>query len=150
MNNKTKKPSFVDFLKKHWIDIIVIVAAIGLFAWLFSNIYVSFRFGKKFEIFYRNFIVNKGYNRLLLGMKNTAIIAVSGLLIGTLIGIVIAVMNKLTEKRGGVKRKDFSCEGCPSAHLCDKTSCAEITELAGNKIENSAVGDPTAVKDGKD
>ena len=65
-------------------------------------------------------------------------------------GIVIAIMNKLTEKRGGVKRKDFSCEGCPSAHLCDKTSCSEITELAGNKIENSAVGDPTAVKDGKD
>jgi electron transport complex protein RnfE len=65
-------------------------------------------------------------------------------------GIIIAVMNKLTEKRGGVKRKDFSCEGCPSAHLCDKTSCSEITELAGNKVENSAVGDPTAAKDGKD
>ena len=45
-------------------------------------------------------------------------------------GIVIAVMNKLTEKKGGVKRKDFSCEGCPSAHMCDKVSCAEFTELA--------------------
>lgn len=45
-------------------------------------------------------------------------------------GIVIAVMNKLTEKKGGVKRKDFSCEGCPSAHICDKTSCSEITEIA--------------------
>ena len=40
-------------------------------------------------------------------------------------GIVIAVMNKLTEKSGGVKRKSFSCEGCPSAHLCSKTSCSE-------------------------
>ena len=40
-------------------------------------------------------------------------------------GIVIAIMNKLTEKRGGVKRKSFSCEGCPSAHLCNKTSCDE-------------------------
>ena len=39
-------------------------------------------------------------------------------------------MNKLTEKKGGVKRKDFSCEGCPSAHMCDKVSCAEFTELA--------------------
>ena len=38
-------------------------------------------------------------------------------------GIVIAIMNKLTEKRGGVKRKSFSCEGCPTAHLCNKTSC---------------------------
>ena len=45
-------------------------------------------------------------------------------------GIVIAIMNKITEKKGGVKRKDFSCEGCPSAHLCDKTSCSEITEMA--------------------
>ncbi len=35
-------------------------------------------------------------------------------------GIVIAVMNKLTEKKGGVKRKSFSCEGCPTASLCGK------------------------------
>ena len=45
-------------------------------------------------------------------------------------GILIAVMNKITEKKGGVKRKSFSCEGCPSAHICDKTSCGEATELA--------------------
>ena len=44
-------------------------------------------------------------------------------------GIIIAIMNKITEKKGGVKRKDFSCEGCPSAHLCDKTSCASMTEM---------------------
>ena len=43
-------------------------------------------------------------------------------------GLVIAVMNKLTEKKGGVKRKSFSCEGCPSAHLCNKTSCSEMEE----------------------
>jgi electron transport complex protein RnfE len=39
-------------------------------------------------------------------------------------GIVIAIMNKLTEKKGGVKRKSFSCEGCPSAGHCDRTPCA--------------------------
>ena len=44
-------------------------------------------------------------------------------------GILIAVMNKITEKKGGVKRKSFSCEGCPSAHICDKTSCGELAEL---------------------
>lgn len=33
-------------------------------------------------------------------------------------GILIAVMNKLTEKKGGVKRKSFSCEGCPMAGSC--------------------------------
>ena len=38
-------------------------------------------------------------------------------------GLIIAVMNKLTEKRGGVKKKSFSCEGCPSAAGCNKTSC---------------------------
>ena len=50
-------------------------------------------------------------------------------------GIVIAVMNKLTEKRGGVKKKDFSCDGCPSAHLCNKTSCSELTELAAEALD---------------
>ena len=47
-------------------------------------------------------------------------------------GLVIALMNKLNAKRGGVKRKSFSCEGCPSAHLCNKTSCSELTELAAD------------------
>ena len=51
-------------------------------------------------------------------------------------GIVIAIMNKLTEKRGGVKRKSFSCEGCPSAHLCNKTSCGE--EESGEAVKEDA------------
>ena len=50
-------------------------------------------------------------------------------------GILIAVMNKLTEKKGGVKKKEFSCSGCPSAHLCNKTACPEITELAAESLE---------------
>ncbi len=50
-------------------------------------------------------------------------------------GLLIAVMAKLTEKKGGLKRKDFSCEGCPSAHLCNKTSCAEVTELAAEALD---------------
>ena len=33
-------------------------------------------------------------------------------------GLLIALMNKLTEKRGGVKKKSFSCEGCPSHATC--------------------------------
>ena len=50
-------------------------------------------------------------------------------------GIVIAVMNKLTEKKGGVKKKSFSCDGCPSSHICNKTSCAEVTELAAEALD---------------
>lgn len=38
-------------------------------------------------------------------------------------GILIAVMNKLTEKKGGVKKKSFSCEGCPSAAICTSKPC---------------------------
>jgi len=56
-------------------------------------------------------------------------------------GILIAVMNKLTEKRGGVKRKSFSCDGCPTAHICNKTSCSEVTELA---LVSEAPEDPMA------
>lgn len=33
-------------------------------------------------------------------------------------GFLIALMNKLNQKRGGVKKKSFSCEGCPSASAC--------------------------------
>ena len=50
-------------------------------------------------------------------------------------GILIAVMNKLTEKKGGIKRKDFSCEGCPSAHICNKTSCPDHAELISDEKE---------------
>lgn len=39
-------------------------------------------------------------------------------------GILIAVMNKITAKKGGVKRKDFSCESCLNAHACSKSSCS--------------------------
>lgn len=92
MENTQKKGKLASFFKKHWIDIIVAAVAIGLFAYLCYYIYVSFNFGKKFEIFYKNFIVNNGYRRLLLGLKNTGIIAVSGLAIGTLIGTLIAVI----------------------------------------------------------
>ncbi len=54
-------------------------------------------------------------------------------------GILIAVMNRITAKRGGVKRKSFDCEGCPSAHLCNKTSCPELTELAVDVTEETPV-----------
>ncbi len=49
-------------------------------------------------------------------------------------GILIAVMNKLTEKKGGVKRKSFSCEGCPSSNVCGKSSCAQCADAP--KAEN--------------
>ena len=51
-------------------------------------------------------------------------------------GILIAIMNKLTEKKGGVKRKSFSCEGCPSAALCGKVSCAEHPEIVSDINES--------------
>ena len=38
-------------------------------------------------------------------------------------GLLIALMNKLTEKKGGVKKKSFSCEGCPSSGICSSSSC---------------------------
>ena len=51
-------------------------------------------------------------------------------------GILIAIMNKLTEKRGGVKRKSFSCEGCPSSSRCNRAACLE--EVKSDIDENSA------------
>ena len=54
-------------------------------------------------------------------------------------GILIAIMNKITSKRGGVKRKSFSCAGCPSARLCQKTSCSELTEFETDSFDDVSV-----------
>ena len=47
-------------------------------------------------------------------------------------GILIAIVNKIGPKKGEGKRKEFSCEGCPSASLCGKVSCGESIEIAAN------------------
>ena len=44
-------------------------------------------------------------------------------------GILIAIVNKIGPKKGEEKRKNFSCESCPSAALCGKVSCSENSEL---------------------
>ncbi len=38
-------------------------------------------------------------------------------------GVVIAIMNVLTAKSGGVKRKSFSCDGCTMKESCSGESC---------------------------
>ncbi len=53
-------------------------------------------------------------------------------------GILIAIMNKIMAKQGGVKRKSFSCEGCPSASICDKTACSDIEEVQVDPTINSS------------
>ena len=52
-------------------------------------------------------------------------------------GLLIAAVNKLGVKKGEAKRKQYSCEGCPSAALCGKTSCSETSEITAN-IETDA------------
>ncbi|MBE6536443.1 MAG: electron transport complex subunit E [Ruminococcaceae bacterium] len=39
-------------------------------------------------------------------------------------GVLIAIVNKIGPKAGSEKRKNFSCEGCPSASVCSKASCS--------------------------
>ena len=50
-------------------------------------------------------------------------------------GILIAVVNKIGPKKGEGKRKNFSCESCPSASLCGKVSCSESVEITANSAE---------------
>ena len=50
-------------------------------------------------------------------------------------GIVIAAVNKLTAKKGGIKKKSFSCEGCPSSGVCSgvcENGTAKEKEVAEN------------------
>jgi electron transport complex protein RnfE len=44
-------------------------------------------------------------------------------------GITMAVVGKITEKKLPERKKEFSCEGCPSAAICQKTSCGETLEV---------------------
>ena len=42
-------------------------------------------------------------------------------------GILIAIINKASHGKA-IKKKDFSCEGCPSAAACNGQNCAEKRE----------------------
>ena len=44
-------------------------------------------------------------------------------------GFLIAIINRIGPKKGESKRRNFGCEGCPSASLCGKIACSELTEL---------------------
>ncbi len=50
-------------------------------------------------------------------------------------GILIAIVNKIGPKAGEEKRKNFSCEGCPSAAFCGKVSCNETAEITNDAKE---------------
>ena len=73
-------------------DALTLAAVVSLLVLLGVKIYKRFGFARKWTVFYDYFIENNGYRRLLLGMKNTAIIAVAGLAIGIVIGTLIAVV----------------------------------------------------------
>ena len=64
-------------------------------------------------------------------------------------GILIAVVNKIGVKKGEEKRKNFSCEGCPSAALCGKTACSDHAELTASdaKIADQARNSAEANKE---
>ena len=61
---------------------------------------------KKIEVFKKSLMKGtkqKGYQRVLQGLKNTATIAVLGLLIGIVIGTLIAIV-KVIPKRGWISK----------------------------------------------
>jgi polar amino acid transport system permease protein len=63
-------------------------------------------FGKKFEVFIDFFINKNGYSSVLLGLKNTLIIAVSGLIIGIILGTIIATIRVVPKNNAFVKVLD--------------------------------------------
>lgn len=60
-------------------------------------------FEKKFEVFWKFFIDNGGYNVVLEGLRNTLIIAVLGLVIGIVIGTLIATI-RVVPKTNGISK----------------------------------------------
>ena len=60
-------------------------------------------FSKQWDIFVKTFVTNEGYRDVLLGLKNTAYIAIFGFLIGIAIGTVLAIV-KVSGKQNKVAR----------------------------------------------
>ncbi|MDD6620626.1 MAG: amino acid ABC transporter permease [Eubacteriales bacterium] len=67
-------------------------------------------FGKKFEVFLDFFINKNGYSTVLLGLKNTLIIAVSGLIIGIIVGTIIAAVRVVPKNNPVIKAFDKVCQ----------------------------------------
>ncbi len=63
-------------------------------------------FDKKFEVFWKFFMDNAGYNVVLEGLRNTLIIAVIGLVIGIIIGTLIAAVRVVPKNNFMVKVLD--------------------------------------------
>lgn len=60
-------------------------------------------FAKKWNVFVRVFVTNGGYNSVLLGLKNTAYIAIFGFIIGIVIGTLIAIV-KVSGKQNKIAK----------------------------------------------
>ena len=56
-------------------------------------------FNTSWEVFRNEFIVNRGYTRVLNGVENTLIIAIVGLILGIVIGTLLAVTKVIPQKR---------------------------------------------------
>jgi electron transport complex protein RnfE len=56
-------------------------------------------------------------------------------------GILIAIVNKIGPKKGEEKRKEFNCIGCPSASICNKTSCSDTEELTAQTSSEKEEGE---------
>lgn len=63
-------------------------------------------FDKKFEVFWDFFINKNGYSTVLLGLKNTLIIAITGLIIGIILGTIIAAVRVVPKNNPVVKVLD--------------------------------------------
>lgn len=63
-------------------------------------------FEKKFEVFWEVFTEHGGYNTVLLGLKNTLIIAILGLVIGIILGTLLASARVVPKTNPVVKAID--------------------------------------------
>ncbi len=103
--------SIKKFFKKHWIDILVGALAAAAVAALCLIIADRFNFSAKWDFFYKYFITDEGYNRFFIGLKNTALISVLGLLVGVVIGTLIAIVKVIPPYKRLTRYAQAVCSG---------------------------------------
>ena len=61
-------------------------------------------------------------------------------------GVIMALANRLADKKGLQKAELRGCEGCPHAAVCGRSECAEETKKPADAVKPAKIEQPAAAE----